>query len=293
MLEILAPAKLNLGLEVTGRRADGYHNLRTIFSTVSLFDRLTFTLADADTIHVDQAELARNNLVSRALAIWDEAGLSRPSLNITLAKRIPAAAGLGGASSDAANTLLALTRLTSARVSDELLAEIALAIGSDVPFFLTGGLALADGRGEQLRTLTGSPFAAVIIVAPITIANKTATMFQSLNTSDFSDGSQLEHIANQLGSSGRLGLTGFVNTFERPLYHLYPEMVTFAQAIQSTTNRKATVSGAGPAMFVTAENMKAAHRMRSDLRQVAELDSCEIHVVRAVRSHGAIERTHD
>lgn len=293
MLDILAPAKLNLGLEITGRRDDGYHNLRTLFCTISLFDRLTISPAGCDSFHVDRPEFTEDNLVTRAVAIWDEAGLHRPKLRIRLRKRIPAAAGLGGASSDAASTLHALCRLSTSRVSQESLAEMALAIGSDVPFFLTGGIALADGRGEQLQVLSANPFAAVIIVPPIDIANKTALMFRSLVPSDFTDGSQLDAIVGQIGSIGRPEGNGFVNAFERPLYHLYPEMVVIARAIQAATNRNATISGAGPSMFLTVETMREAHRMRAQLRHISELSTCAIQAVKAVLVRGAIERKHD
>jgi 4-diphosphocytidyl-2C-methyl-D-erythritol kinase len=150
-----APAKLNLGLEVVGRRADGYHDLATIFLTVSLFDELSVASAPGTSIGLEcyGSDLPpQENLVWRAAEAMQHAAPGNGAL-LRLEKRIPIAAGLGGASSDAAATLLALRELWQAGASDDMLAKIALKLGSDVPFLLRGGCALGRGRGEELFPL--------------------------------------------------------------------------------------------------------------------------------------------
>ena len=154
-LTIPAPAKLNLGLEVVGRRADGYHDLATIFLTVSLFDEISVASESGTSIGLECSGSnlpPQENLVWRAAEAMQEAAPGRGAL-LKLEKRIPVAAGLGGASSDAAATLLALRELWQAPVTDEALAAMALELGSDVPFLLRGGCALGGGRGEELLGL--------------------------------------------------------------------------------------------------------------------------------------------
>ncbi|MCA9861410.1 MAG: 4-(cytidine 5'-diphospho)-2-C-methyl-D-erythritol kinase [Thermomicrobiales bacterium] len=154
-LTVAAPAKLNLGLEVLGRRADGYHDLATIFLTVSLFDELSVASTPGPRLGLEctGSDLPpQENLVWRAAEAMQQAAPDRGSL-LRLEKRIPIAAGLGGASSDAAATLLALRTLWQLALPDDALAAMALELGSDVPFLLRGGCALGGGRGEVLKGL--------------------------------------------------------------------------------------------------------------------------------------------
>ncbi|MFT4036655.1 MAG: 4-(cytidine 5'-diphospho)-2-C-methyl-D-erythritol kinase [Thermomicrobiales bacterium] len=148
-----APAKLNLGLEVLNRRADGYHNLATIFLTVSLFDEVA--VASVPGIAASSPDVGVppwENLTMRAAQAMQAAFPGRGA-DITLTKRIPVAAGLGGASSDAAGTLLALRELWQTSQTLAELAALAALLGSDVPFLVTGGCALGSGRGEVLEAL--------------------------------------------------------------------------------------------------------------------------------------------
>jgi 4-diphosphocytidyl-2C-methyl-D-erythritol kinase len=154
-LTVPAPAKLNLGLEVLGRRADGYHDLATIFLTVSLFDELSVSSEAGTSLGLEcrGTDLPpQENLVWRAAEAMQQVAPDRGAL-LKLEKRIPVAAGLGGASSDAAATLLALRELWQADVTEDALAAMALELGSDVPFLLRGGCALGGGRGEELQQL--------------------------------------------------------------------------------------------------------------------------------------------
>lgn len=157
-LTINAFAKINLGLRVLGKRPDGYHEIETVFQSIDLYDTLTVEPNEEPGIHLEIASSwalppERENLVYRAA----ELVLSRFSLDrgvrILLEKRIPVGAGLGGGSSDAAATLVALNKLFRLRLSDIELHELALQVGSDVPYFLVGGLCRGRGRGELLEKL--------------------------------------------------------------------------------------------------------------------------------------------
>lgn len=156
-----APAKINLGLRVLGRRPDGYHDLLTTFAAVDLYDDLTFRRTGGDEVHLtcepadpDRSsgtlDTGESNLILRAVRLVEEARGFRAGLEIHLTKRIPIAAGLGGGSSDAAATLVAINRLFDLQEPPAVLAEWGAALGSDVPFFLGPPCAIGRGRGERL-----------------------------------------------------------------------------------------------------------------------------------------------
>ena len=166
-----APAKINLGLRVLNRRSDGYHELRTIFQTISLADHLTVGYdprGDGEVeLDCDDISLStKDNLAVRAAESLLRAGAWRGRVAIELKKRIPAGAGLGGGSSDAAAVLLALGRLLKPRPHTAMLAEVAAELGSDVPFFLHGGTAVGLGRGEEVYPLPDQPRRRLVLVTP-------------------------------------------------------------------------------------------------------------------------------
>lgn len=158
-LTLSAPAKINFSLDITGRRADGYHTLRSVFQTISLCDTLILEKTPQDremTLLCDDPDVPcdERNLVWKAAAAL--LGDSPRGLQITLRKRIPSRAGLGGGSSDCAAALRGIRALLGLSVSDTRLSEIAASLGADVPFFLLGSTALAEGVGEKLTPLSGA-----------------------------------------------------------------------------------------------------------------------------------------
>src|SRR5205085_5260687 len=206
---VRAYAKINLTLDVLGRRADGYHALATVMQTVDLHDTLCLTATDDNRVQVvcTRPELSNeDNLAARAAQLLRERFALQQGIQIVLRKRIPIAAGLGGGSSDAAAVLLVMRQWWQLSLSPTELQDIAASLGSDVPFFLTGGLALCEGRGELVTPLacgrakdgpTGraksgpywpSSMRWLLLLKPaIDIA--TASAFSGLPASDFTDGS--------------------------------------------------------------------------------------------------------
>jgi 4-diphosphocytidyl-2-C-methyl-D-erythritol kinase len=178
-------AKINLCLHVLGRRPDGYHELRTIFQTISLRDTLELSLTPKDevSLEVDDAALPAGpeNLVSRAIdAMRKELGM-REGVHARLQKRIPVARGLGGGSSDAAAALVGMMRLAKKDVSLERLMEVGAGLGADVPFFLFGGRALAVNRGDEIYPLPDAPKRSILVVSPKDIAVSTKDAYQWLS----------------------------------------------------------------------------------------------------------------
>src|SRR5262245_10857972 len=169
-LQIKAFAKINWTLKIFGKRPDGYHEIDTVLQTVSLHDDLTFSSRNDDQIilHTDAHNLPRDNtnlIVKAAHALRDLAGVGFGA-DVYLTKRIPAQGGLGGASSNAALTLLALTQVWQLDLQFEQLDAVASRLGSDVPFFLTGGTARATGTGSSIWPLEDTETKHLLIVTP-------------------------------------------------------------------------------------------------------------------------------
>ena len=174
-LSVESPAKINLVLEVLGKRADGYHELETVMTRVSLTDRLSFSVADSGiSLDVSAPEAAdfselppsSENLIVRTLRRLQEQSGCRLGLHIDLVKRIPIKAGLGGASSNAATALMAANHLWGLEFSTEQLARVANEMGSDITYFLYEGAALCRGRGEQVQPLKSSYGWPVVLLQP-------------------------------------------------------------------------------------------------------------------------------
>jgi 4-diphosphocytidyl-2-C-methyl-D-erythritol kinase len=272
-----APAKLNLGLEVLGRRGDGFHELATIFLAIAPADRLVLTPASDLRLTVDDPSLAgEDNLALRALRLLAERSGVPVQAALDLRKAIPAAAGLGGASSDAAAALLLGRAFWRVPATDQDLFVLAGELGSDVAFFLRAGCALASGRGDRLEPLSPPPAVRFVVVSPrIAIPRKTSTLYAELRPDDFSDGERVRQQAERLRRGERLdpGLLG--NAFERALYALRPELGDLPPLMRDHGAPAVALSGAGPSHYAPFADPAAAsacaRRLRSALGEHASV----------------------
>lgn len=278
ILHAIAPAKVNLTLEVLRRRDDGYHDVRTILQTIELHDEITA----ADSPRPDQLP-QKYELVTRAAeAILRRAGRDlAPSLRIT--KRIPLAAGLGGGSTDAAATLRLLNRHGSLGLDDEALHEIAASLGSDVPFFLRGGTALGEGRGEIITPLPDAPPAWIVLLVPgLVLEDKTRRMYAALEPDDFSDGSRTQALADHLRAGGPLDDLLLHNAFERAAHEMFRGLDTYRDWMQQAGARRVHLSGAGPALFALTTGEPEARAIRARMNRARRGE--RVHVLRTVTS---------
>jgi len=170
-MDVKARAKLNLTLDVLGKRPDGYHDLRMLMQTIDLADELTLEENDSGSLTVRNTLTflptgEKNLAAAAALRFWEALGMERRGLSISIRKQIPVCAGMGGGSSDAAAVLRALNQAAGGPFSLEKLAEIGGAVGSDVPYCVLGGTALAEGRGERLTPLTPLPPCWAVVCKP-------------------------------------------------------------------------------------------------------------------------------
>ena len=251
-----APAKLNLFLHITGRRADGYHTLQTAFRLVDLADRLSFVRRDDGAIVrlgglADVA--ADDDLVVRAARALQAAAGCRFGADIRVSKTIPAGGGLGGGSSDAATTLLALNRLWGLDYDAKVLASIGLTLGADVPFFIFGRDAFAEGIGERLQALPGVPAAHYLIIWPGVMVS-TVKIFSSPALTRDSKPIKMHDFATDTSR----------NDMQPVACDLYEEI---AQALAwLETLAPARMSGSGSCVFAPfAERADAEHALQGSL----------------------------
>ena len=256
-----AYAKINLSLEVTGRRDDGYHNIVSVMQLVDLHDTLTFSLSDELSVQTDNPTVVledQSNLVWQAARLLQEtAGVSKGA-SIQLQKRIPVAAGLGGGSSDAAAALLGLSELWGVRLARDEMHALAARLGSDVPFFLNGPTALVEGRGEWVTRIP-SPVSrwAVLVSQPYAVESKTRRLYENLSKHDMTDGS----ITRQLISAileGDFRPSLLYNGFERTAYNIFKDLHRVRQQIAQTGGRAVHLSGSGPTLYVLFAEKEAA-----------------------------------
>jgi len=269
-MRALAPAKLNLALEVLGRRGDGYHEVRTIMQTVGLCDELTFRQAASTTLTVEGPHSpSEDDLIIRAAQRLAEAAGVEPGAAAHLRKEIPVGSGLGGGSSDAAATLRGLNALWGLRWTRARLSEIAARLGSDATFFLYGGIALAEGRGEQVTPLPDMPRRwLLLVVPPITISDKTRRMYHALTAADFSDGSRTEALAEKVSRGQAVSDDDLCDTFERLAYHVFEGLSAYREAMLEAGAQAVHLAGAGPGLFSLAEDERAARDTASRLQHL-------------------------
>ncbi len=260
-VQVVAFAKVNLSLEVLGKRTDGFHQVRTAMQSISLADRLEMLPKETLSLECDQQALeGEDNLVLRAAQVLQaaappchrglEGGAWSRGARIVLRKGIPVAAGLGGASSDAAATLVGLSRLWRLDTPPEGLRSLAAQLGSDVPFFLAGGTALAGGRGEVIEPLPDALTRwMVLLVPPHGLAGKTAQLYRLLRPEHWSSGERTLLLAESLRCSGETPEELLGNAFEAVADRAFPELAACRRAMLVAGAASVHLSGAGPALF--------------------------------------------
>lgn len=268
-LSALARAKVNLGVEVLGRRPDGYHEVRTILVTVSLADRLEALPAPRLQVQSTRPELgSESDLVFRAAQVLIcRAGLGEGAL-IRVEKRIPLAAGLGGGASDAAATLRLLRRLFRLRsLSEADLHRLGAALGADVPFFLRGGAALAAGRGDRLDPLPDlPPWPVVIALDREGPPDKTRRAYAALRPDHWSAGEEVLKIAEGLVGGRWSAAEAPFNVFDLIAHQLYPDIDGLKARVIRAGARWVSLAGAGPALFTVEPDPDRARTVVRNLR---------------------------
>ena len=265
-VRVPAYAKVNLRLDVLGRRADGYHELRTIFQAISLHDSLVLEAKlepGIDLCIAGNSQLAgepgQDNLVYRAIhELGGQIGFQH-GVRAVLTKRIPVGRGLGGGSSDAAAALVGILRLTGKRIAGERLLEIASGLGADVPFFLHGGRALGIDRGDEIYPLPDLDRRQVLVISPHDIAVPTKDAYQWLP----------QELTNEDGPTKLMRFCALCwspqggalsNDFEAAVFPLYPRLAAIKRELLQQGAAEASLAGSGSAVFGIYQHPAKARR---------------------------------
>ncbi len=249
-----AHAKLNLTLEVLRKRDDGYHDLASVMQTIELHDDVTVEESGGIEVVSDDPSLGGEaDLAHRAaVALRRHTGGNAGAL-ISVTKRIPVAAGMGGGSADAAAALRALNRLWGLGLSQDDLAQVGAEAGSDVPFLVYGGTALVKGRGELVTLLPPAQLEWLIVMCPpIQVEAKTKTLFSHLTPDMHTRGDLSHKLAGRIKGGGDVPPELMFNVFDSLAPRVFPGWTAYRDALASLGAREVMLAGAGPSMFAKA-----------------------------------------
>jgi 4-diphosphocytidyl-2-C-methyl-D-erythritol kinase len=272
MITMLAPAKLNLVLEVLGKRDDGYHEIRSLVQAISLFDILDFEIASDITLKCTETILqTQDNLVIQAAELLKKTCDFKKGAKINLKKQIPWSAGLAGGSSDAAATLLALNKLWELGLKVQNLLAIAAQLGSDVAFFIHKGTALIEGRGEKITPMpalsTPSWFILLMPQFP-QIAHKTKLVYSKLNSQHFTDGQITSKAIEAWDSKQGISPALLFNTFDSIAFDTFPGLRSFWNGLEQAGLANIHLAGSGPTLFAPVTSKKNADKLYQQLKDI-------------------------
>ncbi|PIU56226.1 MAG: 4-(cytidine 5'-diphospho)-2-C-methyl-D-erythritol kinase [Chloroflexi bacterium CG07_land_8_20_14_0_80_51_10] len=298
MLTLPAYAKVNLTLEVLARRDDGYHEIASVLQTISLSDELSFEPADGIKFVCHDPSLGKVRYLKEAVLnivglLQAETGCRKGTLIRLIRASIPRSAGLGSSSSVPAAVLKGLNELWSLGLPLGELSRLASRIGSDTPFFIYGGTALAEGRGERITPLylqspisnLQSPICSlprtwlVLLKPPIDpVPDKTARMYAMLDSSRFTTGASTQRLVGELQQGHPLRFEMLCNTFERVVFDFFPQLGEYRQRFLDTGATSVHLAGAGPTLFTLVSSKTQGEALASRLNN----EGLEAYLVRTV-----------
>lgn len=266
-----ARAKINLTLDVTGKRPDGYHDLRMIMQTVALYDGVYLKRIGKETIklktNLEWLPVDERNLAYRAAKLIMEKHNISGGLFIELDKRIPVAAGLAGGSADCAAVLVGMNRLFRLGLSMEKLMKYGLTLGADIPFCILRGTALAEGIGEKLTPLPSCPFCFVVLAKPVASVS-TAYVFQNLNLAAVTQHPDTEKMLEWIKNQNLEEMSsGLCNVLESVILPKYPQVGQIKDRMKNLGALGALMSGSGPTVYGLFREKKQAEQAAEQIRK--------------------------
>ncbi|MFC2005812.1 4-(cytidine 5'-diphospho)-2-C-methyl-D-erythritol kinase [Chloroflexota bacterium] len=270
MLTVLAPAKINLTLEVLSKRGDGFHEIRSVFQTINLADSICFQPGQSIAFKCNLTSWTpEESLVSKAASLLQEATGCSKGVTIEVCKRIPLVSGLGGDSSDAAAVLRGLNQFWELGLSPGELLEMASQLGSDVAFFLYGGTALVEGKGEIVSTLPSLPHRWVVLAIPPVprLPGKTKQLYSSLRAGHYTDGQITQRLVEELREGKEFTPSLLFNTFENVAFTRFSTIRVSRDHIVKIGATDVHLAGSGPSLFTLVEDKAQAEVLRTRFEQ--------------------------
>jgi 4-diphosphocytidyl-2-C-methyl-D-erythritol kinase len=269
MFTINAPAKINLTLEIIGKRPDSYHELRSVIQTLAFGDMLQFSPAESIAVTSDlPGWAAEKSLIGKTIKLLRETTGCAKGAKIEIKKNIPLMSGLGGDSSDAAAVLKGLDRLWELGLTPTQLQEMTAKLGSDVTFFLTGGTALMTGRGEQITTLPPIPHHWAVLVIPNLppVPDKTKRLYGMINANHYTDGTISSNFMSTINSGKAVPRDLLFNTFENVVFTPGAELTNYRNHILKIGAPFVHLAGAGPTLFTMLDDEAKATDLTQKLQ---------------------------
>ena len=270
MLTVLAPAKLNLTLEVLAKRPDGFHEIRSVIQTINLCDSLRFQLSQNIGFRCDKPDwIAAESLVSKTVSLLQEAIGCAKGATIEIEKRIPLVSGLGGDSSDAGATLRGLNKLWGLGLSLQELLKLASQLASDVAFFLYSGTALVKGRGERVTPLPPFPHIWVVLMLPPVprMPGKTKRLYASLKTSHYTGGQITDELVALLAEGKEIAPSNLFNVFDIIAQDNFAGLDEYQRLFLKAGAADVHLAGSGPALFTLVKDEAQAERIHENLQK--------------------------
>lgn len=277
-IKIHAMAKINLGLDVLGRRENGYHDVKMIMQTVDLYDILTFQKRELPGIILktdhEMIPADESNLVYKTAKLLMEAYDVQQGIEITLEKRIPIAAGMAGGSTDAAAAFVGINKLFDLNVSKERLKELAVTLGADIPYCIEGGTFLSEGIGEILTPLPSPPNCFVVIAKP-KISVSTAYVYKNLRLDELKEHPQIDRMIHGIKEKDlKLVCDCMANVLETVTEKEYKEISQLKDLLNKHGAMGSLMSGSGPTVFGIFEKEEKAAEALKEVEKSCLCEQC-------------------
>ena len=271
-VQLKALAKINLGLDVLGKRENGYHDVRMVMQTIYLYDNVTLTKVEQPGIQVETnlsyLPVDENNIAYKAAKLLMDEFDIQQGVHIKLEKRIPVAAGMAGGSSNAAAVLVGMNRLWRLGLSQKDLMERGVALGADVPYCVMRGTALAEGIGEILSPLPPMPKCYIVVAKP-SISVSTKMVYEALDAKEIVEHPDIDGVLLGLENQDvRKIASSMGNVLESVTIEKYPIIETIKDAMKKAGAMNAMMSGSGPTVFGIFDDRKVAKEAQQKLKQM-------------------------
>lgn len=270
-LQLKAYAKINLGLDVVGKREDGYHEVRMIMQTVKLFDKLTFRVLKQDEIRIKTnlgfLPVDEHNLIYKAIRLLKDTYHIDKGMEVDLFKCIPVAAGMAGGSTDCAAALVGASKLFDLHLNRDTLMELGVTLGADVPYCVMRGTALSEGIGEVLTPLKPLPDCFILIAKP-PISVSTKFVYEHLDAAGLREHPDIDGMVSAIGKGDLQGIADRMeNVLETVTIPKYPVIDTMKTLMKDNGAMNALMSGSGPTVFGLFQEEAAARRAEKAIRE--------------------------